>query len=65
MERLTVTVDPAYDVVVGAGVLGEIGSVLGRRRCVAVVAQDAVLAAYGERGLSGQSSVEWPSSTSP
>jgi len=48
MERLRVAVGSGYDVVVGAGALSEVGSVLGPRRCVAVVSQPAVLAACAD-----------------
>jgi 3-dehydroquinate synthase len=51
MERLRVAVDPAYDVVVGAGALAEVARVLGPRRCVALVSQTPVLAACGDRVL--------------
>lgn len=49
MERLTVAVDPAYEVVVGPGALGEVASAVAPRRCVALVSQVAVLDAYGQR----------------
>ena len=41
MRRVTVALDPPYDVVVGAGALGEIAGLLAGRRRVAVVTQDA------------------------
>ncbi|GMU78222.1 MAG: 3-dehydroquinate synthase [Acidimicrobiia bacterium] len=46
-RTVTVEVDPAYDVVVGAGTLGEVGRILGGRRCVALTGQAAVLAHHG------------------
>jgi 3-dehydroquinate synthase len=49
MERLTVAVAPAYDVVVGAGALGTVADAVGPRRTVAVVSQAGVLAAHGDR----------------
>ena len=51
MERLTVAVDPVYDVVVGPGALREAASVLGPRRCVALVSQPRVLELHGDRVL--------------
>ena len=47
MHRVTVAVDPAYDVVVGDGVLAGVADVVGSRRCVALVAQREVLALHG------------------
>ncbi|MFM8302986.1 MAG: 3-dehydroquinate synthase [Actinomycetota bacterium] len=47
MPRVTVALDPAYDVVVGAGVLAEAGRVLAPRRRVALVSQAAVLERHG------------------
>jgi 3-dehydroquinate synthase len=49
MRRVTIGVDPPYDVIVGAGVLGEVGDLLGDRRCVAVVSQPAISAHYRGR----------------
>ena len=46
MRRVTIGVDPPYDVVVGAGVLSQVGDLLGDRRCVAVVSQPAIAAHY-------------------
>ena len=46
MRRVTIGVDPPYDVVVGAGVLAHVGDILGDRRCVAVVSQPAIAQHY-------------------
>jgi len=45
-RRISVAVEPAYDIVVGPGVLDEIGSLLGDRRQVAVVTQRAIAEHY-------------------
>ena len=42
MKRVTVRVDPPYDVVVGSGALRELGALLAGRRRVAVVSQATV-----------------------
>jgi 5-deoxy-5-amino-3-dehydroquinate synthase len=42
MKRVTVRVDPPYDVVVGPGALSELGALLAGRRRVAVVSQATV-----------------------
>jgi 5-deoxy-5-amino-3-dehydroquinate synthase len=42
MRRVTVRVDPPYDVVIGRGALGELGRLLADRRRVAVVSQTAI-----------------------
>ena len=42
MKRVTVRVDPPYDVVVGPGALGELGALLAGRRRIAVVSQATV-----------------------
>ena len=42
MKRVTVRVDPPYDVVVGPGALSELGALLAGRRRIAVVSQAAV-----------------------
>ena len=47
MRRVTVALDPPYDVVVGAGALGEIAGLLAGRRRVAVVTQAVIGAAHG------------------
>jgi 5-deoxy-5-amino-3-dehydroquinate synthase len=48
MDRVTVAVpDAVYDVVVGAGALGEAGSLLDGRRRVAILSQPAVVGAHG------------------
>ena len=48
MDRVTVAVPGApYDIVVGAGALGEAGSLLDGRRRVAIVSQPAVASAHG------------------
>jgi 5-deoxy-5-amino-3-dehydroquinate synthase len=49
MKRVTVRVDPPYDVVVGRGALREIGPLLADRRRVAVVSQAAIADAYAGR----------------
>jgi 3-dehydroquinate synthase len=46
MRRVTIGVDPPYDVVVGGGVLAQVGDILGGRRCVAVVSQPAIADRY-------------------
>ena len=48
MKRVTVGVDPPYDVVVGRGALRELGTVLAGRRRVAIVSQAAVADHYGD-----------------
>jgi len=48
MRRVTVAVDPPYDVVVGSGVLAEVGGLLRGRRSAALVAQPPVLERHGE-----------------
>jgi 3-dehydroquinate synthase len=57
MRRVTVRVDPPYDIVVGSGVLDELATVLRNRRRVGVVSQpalaeyfDAVESALGDAG---------------
>jgi len=42
VKRVTIGVDPPYDVVIGSGALSELGAVLTGRRRVAVVSQAAV-----------------------
>ena len=42
MKRVTVGVDPPYDVVIGRGALRELGAALAGRRRVAVVSQAVV-----------------------
>ena len=42
MRRVTIGVDPPYDVVVGAGALTQVGDLLAGRRRVAVVSQPAI-----------------------
>jgi 5-deoxy-5-amino-3-dehydroquinate synthase len=46
MKRVTVRVDPPYDVVIGRGALGELGTLLAGRRRVAVVSQAEIADAY-------------------
>ena len=46
MRRVTIGVDPPYDVVVGAGALAQVGEILRGRRCVAVVSQPAIAERY-------------------
>jgi len=48
MRRVTVALDPPYDVVVGPGALHELGRVLGPYRRVAVVSQAAIVDAQRE-----------------
>jgi 5-deoxy-5-amino-3-dehydroquinate synthase len=48
VKRVTVGVDPPYDVVVGRGALRELGPVLASRRRVAVVSQAAVADHYAD-----------------
>lgn len=47
MHRVTVALDPPYDVVVGPGALREVTTLLAARRAVAVVAEAAVADHYG------------------
>jgi 3-dehydroquinate synthase len=47
MPRVTVAVDPPYDVVVDGGALARVADAVGDRRCVALVAQAEVLDLYG------------------
>ncbi len=51
MRRLTVAVDPPYDIVVGAGVLDLLADAVVPYRRVAVVTQSAIAAAHGARVL--------------
>jgi 5-deoxy-5-amino-3-dehydroquinate synthase len=46
MKRVTVRVDPPYDVVIGRGALGELSTLLAGRRRVAVVSQAGIADAY-------------------
>ena len=46
MRRVTIGVDPPYDVVVGAGALAQVAEILRGRRCVAVVSQPAIAEHY-------------------
>jgi 5-deoxy-5-amino-3-dehydroquinate synthase len=46
MKRVTVRVDPPYDVVIGRGALSELGTLLAGRRRVAVVSQAEIADAY-------------------
>ena len=47
MQRVAVTLDPAYDVVVGEGVLADAWLELAPRRRVALVSQPEVLELHG------------------
>ena len=58
MTTIPVAVDRAYDVVVGAGVLGHVGRLVAGRRRVAVVSQLAVAQRYADTVRSG---IEAPS----
>ena len=49
MRRVTVAVDPPYDVVVDGGALARVADVVGDRRCVALVAQPEVVFVRVER----------------
>ncbi len=53
MKRVTVGVDPPYDVVVGRGALRELRALLAGRRRVAVVSQAAVADHYAEDACAG------------
>jgi len=53
MRRITVRVDPPYDVVVGPHALRELGRLLGSRRRVAIVSQAAVAEHYVTRARVG------------
>jgi 3-dehydroquinate synthase len=48
MRRVTVALDPSYDVVVGPGVLARAGEVLAGRRRVAIVSQEAIAAKHAD-----------------
>ena len=50
MRRVTVALDPAYDVVVGPSALDELDALRGRYRRLAVVTQPAILEALGATG---------------
>jgi len=49
LRRVTVAVEPSYDVVVGAGALGELGALVGDRRRIVVVSQRAVFGACRDK----------------
>jgi 3-dehydroquinate synthetase len=51
MRRVTVPVDPPYDVVVGPGALDELGATLGGHTRVALVSQAAVATRHGPAAL--------------
>lgn len=53
MRRITVGLDPAYDVVVGAGALAAVADVVGDRRRVAIVSQAGVAAHHASALLEG------------
>jgi 3-dehydroquinate synthase len=53
VKRVTVGVDPPYDVVVGPGALGELGSLLAGRRRVAVVSQATVAERHADAVRTG------------
>jgi len=48
MRRVTVAVDPPYDVVVGPGALSALGALAGDRRRVAIVTQETIADAHAE-----------------
>jgi 5-deoxy-5-amino-3-dehydroquinate synthase len=58
VKRVTVGVDPPYDVVVGRGALRELGPVLAGRRRVAVVSQAAVAEHYADDASAGAPNTE-------
>lgn len=53
MRRVTVGLEPPYDVTVGAGALEQLASVIGERRRVVVVTQPAVASLAGSLGPLG------------
>jgi 5-deoxy-5-amino-3-dehydroquinate synthase len=58
VKRVTVGVDPPYDVVVGRGALRELGPVLAGRRRVAVVSQAAIADHYADDASAGAPNAE-------
>ena len=58
MRRITVRVDPPYDVVVGPHALRELGRLLGSRRRVAIVSQAAVAEQHAPAARAGLDSSE-------
>ena len=58
MKRVTVRVDPPYDVVVGSGALRELGALLAGRRRVAVVSQATVAEHHAGAVRAGAASSE-------
>jgi 3-dehydroquinate synthase len=48
MRRVTVAVEPPYDVVVGPGVLAELEALVGERRRIAIVTQPALADGYAD-----------------
>ena len=58
MKRVTVGVDPPYDVVIGQGAMRELGVVLAGRRRVAVVSQAAVADYYADGASAGAPNTE-------
>jgi 5-deoxy-5-amino-3-dehydroquinate synthase len=58
MKRVTVRVDPPYDVVIGPGALRELGAVLAGRRRVAVVSQATVADNHADAVRAGTANSE-------
>jgi 5-deoxy-5-amino-3-dehydroquinate synthase len=58
MRRVTVHVDPPYDVAIGPGALLELGALLGDRRRVAVVSQAAVAEHHADAARAGLANTE-------
>jgi 5-deoxy-5-amino-3-dehydroquinate synthase len=58
VKRVTVGIDPPYDVVVGRGALRELGAVLAGRRRVAIVSQPAVADHYWDDASAGAPNAE-------
>ncbi|HEY4397681.1 MAG TPA: 3-dehydroquinate synthase family protein, partial [Acidimicrobiia bacterium] len=58
MKRVTVRVEPPYDVVVGPGALRELGALLAGRRRVAVVSQASVAEHHADAVLSAAANAE-------
>jgi 3-dehydroquinate synthase len=58
MKRVTVRVDPPYDVVIGSGALRELGALLAGRRRVAVVSQVTVAEHHADAVRAGAANSE-------
>jgi len=58
MKRVTVRVDPSYDVIVGPGALSELGTLFAGRRRVAVVSQATVAEHHADAVRAGAANAE-------